>query len=60
MKENSSLLGQGAIDFRKVREAMDEIGYTGWMQIEGAVPAGKPMFESYQENCAFLRQVFNA
>lgn len=58
MKENSSLLGQGVVDFNKVREAIDEIGYEGWMQIEGAVPAGQPMFESYQKNCAFLRRVF--
>lgn len=58
MKENGSLLGQGLIDFAKVRQAMDDIGYEGWMQIEGAIPQGKPMFESYQQNCAFLRKVF--
>jgi sugar phosphate isomerase/epimerase len=58
MKENESLLGQGQIDFPKVRAALDEIGYRGWMQIEGAVPPGKPMFESYQQNCAYLRKVF--
>lgn len=58
MKENGSLLGKGLIDFPKVRQAMDDIGYEGWMQIEGAIPQGKPMFESYQQNCAFLRKVF--
>jgi sugar phosphate isomerase/epimerase len=60
MKENSSLLGQGEIDFQKVRHALDDIGYAGWMQIEGAVPPGQPMFESYRKNCAFLKSVFNA
>ena len=60
MKENASLLGQGLVDFQKVRAAIDDIGYEGWMQIEGAVPAGQPMFESYQKNCAFLRGVFAA
>ena len=60
MKENGSLLGQGVIDFQKVRRALDDIGYEGWMQIEGAVPPGKPMFESYKQNCAFLRKVFGA
>jgi len=60
MKENGSLLGQGKIDFPKVRQALDDIGYEGWMQIEGAVPTGKPMFESYQQNCAFLRKVFGS
>jgi len=60
MKENGSLLGQGVVDFQKVREAIDDIGYEGWMQIEGAVPQGKPMFESYQQNCAFLRRLFSS
>lgn len=60
MKENATLLGQGPVDFQKVREAIDEIGYEGWMHIEGAVPSGQPMFESYEKNCAFLRRVFAA
>jgi sugar phosphate isomerase/epimerase len=60
MKENDSLLGEGVVDFKKVRQALDEIGYQGWMQIEGAVPRGKPMFESYQANCAYLRRIFAA
>ena len=34
-KENGSLLGQGKVDFHKVRAALDDIGYRGWMQIEG-------------------------
>ena len=55
-KENGSLLGQGKVDFKKVRAALDDIGYTGWIQIEGAVPPGKGMLESYQANCKFLRE----
>ena len=39
-KENGFLLGQGRIDFPAVRKAMDDIGYSGWIQIEGAVPKG--------------------
>ena len=57
-KENGSLLGQGKVDFQKVRAAMDEIGYRGWMQIEGAVPKGGKMLESYQANLKFLRGIF--
>jgi L-ribulose-5-phosphate 3-epimerase len=57
-KENGFLLGQGKVDFRKVRAAMDEIGYSGWMQIEGAVPEGGQMLTSYQANLKFLRSVF--
>ena len=56
-KENGALLGQGKVDFKRVRDALDEIGYKGWVQIEGAVPAGQPMLESYQANCKFLRGV---
>jgi len=56
-KENGSLLGQGNVDFHKVRAALDDIGYRGWVQIEGAVPSGKPMLESYQANCKFMRKI---
>jgi len=48
------------VDFRKVRAAMDDINYSGWIQIEGAVPPGKSILESYKLNCAFMREVFNA
>jgi len=57
-KENGVLLGQGNVDFQKVRNAMDDIGYRGWIQIEGAVPKGAKMLESYQANLKFLRGVF--
>ena len=56
-KENGALLGQGKVDFKKVRAALDDIGYRGWIQIEGAVSPGAPMLESYQANCKFVRSV---
>ena len=58
-KENGFLLGQGRIDFASVRRALDDIGYTGWIQIEGAVPKGKTMLESYAENVRFMRGMFS-
>ena len=58
-KENGFLLGQGRIDFPAVRKAMDDIGYTGWIQIEGAVPKGQPMLESYTQNVRFMRAHFS-
>jgi L-ribulose-5-phosphate 3-epimerase len=58
-KENGFLLGQGRVDFAAVRRAMDDIGYSGWIQIEGAVPEGKPMLESYVENARFMRAGFS-
>lgn len=58
MKENGFLLGQGKVDFQKVRAAIDDIDYNGWMQIEGAIPRGQPMLESYRANEKYLRAVF--
>jgi len=58
-KENGALLGQGKVDFKRVRAAMDDIGYSGWIQIEGAVPPGKAMLESYQANREFMRRNFS-
>jgi L-ribulose-5-phosphate 3-epimerase len=54
-KENGFLLGQGRIDFPAVRKAMDDIGYGGWIQIEGAVPKGQPLIESHSRNVRFMR-----
>jgi L-ribulose-5-phosphate 3-epimerase len=56
-KENAALLGQGKVDFHKVRAALDDIGYRGWVQVEGAVPPGGKMLESYQANCKFMRGI---
>ena len=57
-KENGFLLGQGRIDFAAVRKALDDIGYTGWLQIEGAVPKGESIVESYRHNVQFMRTHF--
>jgi len=57
-KENGFLLGKGRVDFVKVREALDEIGWTGWLVIEGAVGRGMNMFDSYVHNQKYLRSVF--
>jgi L-ribulose-5-phosphate 3-epimerase len=58
-KENGNLLGKGAIDFKEVRKAMDEIGFQGWVQIEGSVPPQKELVESYKANNQFLRRILN-
>lgn len=57
-KENGNLLGQGEIDFKEVRKAMDDIEFQGWIQIEGSVPPQKELVESYVANNEFLRGVF--
>lgn len=57
-KENGFLLGQGLIDFPELRLAIDDIGYSGWIQIEGAVPKEADLIESYIENHRLMREVF--
>lgn len=61
MKENGFLLGKGSVDWKKVSEAVYEKGYRGdgWMQIEGAVPKGGDIIESYKHNLSYLRTLFN-
>ncbi|MGQ9591411.1 MAG: sugar phosphate isomerase/epimerase family protein [Planctomycetota bacterium] len=55
-KDGPHLLGKGRIDFRKVREAMDDIGYSGWIQLEAAAPNG--IVSDYRTNLAYLREIF--
>ena len=59
LKENDHLLSKGQVDLPKVRQALNDIGYTGWLQIEGAVPKGAPMLESYVENNRTVRSLFS-
>ncbi len=56
-KENGALLGHGKVDFHRVREAMDDINYRGWVEIEGGIPPGAQMLPSYKANCRFLRGI---
>ncbi len=58
-KENGYLLGQGRIDFAEVRQAVDDIGYKGWIQIESAVPEGADVVESYHQNVKYMRKMFS-
>lgn len=57
-KENGALLGKGVIDFERVKDALAEIDYSGWVQIEGAVPQGADLMESYYWNSRFMRDLF--
>ncbi len=57
-KENGCLLGQGPVNFEKVRDAINDIGFTGWIQIEGALPPKADLTASYMANLKFLRNLF--
>ena len=56
-KDYDDLYGKGSIDFKQVRLAMDDIGYRGWLQIEGTkLPLGLEESIKYDER--YLRSVF--
>jgi sugar phosphate isomerase/epimerase len=57
-KENGFLLGQGLVDFPRVKQTLDEIGWTGWLIIEGAVGKGMKMEEAYVKNRKYLESLF--
>lgn len=58
-KENGYLLGQGKVDFERVKNILDDMSYDGWVIIEGAVPEGADLFTSYVANNKYLRSVLN-
>ncbi len=57
-KDGKFMLGQGRIDFRQVRQAMDDIDYRGWIQIEAAAPHS--LVEDYRADLKYLKGIFPA
>jgi L-ribulose-5-phosphate 3-epimerase len=58
MKEVGYRLGEGNIDFPRVKKALGEINYSGWLVIESALPKGSDLLETYQHNNQYLRSIF--
>lgn len=58
MKENGVLLGKGSLDWPRIAQALRDIDYTGWMQIEWAMENGADTLGSYRQNLAFLKGLF--
>ena len=57
-KDGPHMLGHGRVDFGRVREALDSIGFSGWIQIEAAAP--KELKADYREHLAELRKHFGS
>lgn len=57
-KENGYFLGKGGLDFKRIRTTLDEVGFSGWLQIEGAVPKDVSIPDAYVQNLAFMNSVF--
>jgi L-ribulose-5-phosphate 3-epimerase len=56
-KDYDDLYGKGSIDFPRVRAAMDDVGYRGWLVMEGTkFPAG--VEEGCRYDADYLRTIF--
>ncbi len=56
-KDYDDVYGKGSIDFKWVREAMDDAGYRGWFVMEGTkLPKG--IEESCRYDAEYLRTIF--
>jgi L-ribulose-5-phosphate 3-epimerase len=55
-KDGPHMLGQGRIDFRAVRKAIDDAGFSGWLQIEAGHPHG--LVPDYTADAKYLREIF--
>jgi sugar phosphate isomerase/epimerase len=56
-KDYDDLYGRGTIAFEEVRRAMDDIGYRGWIVMEGVkMPLG--LEESCRYDARYLRRIF--
>ena len=57
-KDYDNVFGKGKVDFREVRKAMDDIGFSGWIQLEGATPKGMDRMDLHRANREHLKAVF--
>ncbi len=57
-KDGRFMLGHGRIDFQKVRAAMDDIQFSGWIHIEAAAP--HDLIGDYRQDYKFLKGIFSA
>ena len=58
LKERDCLLGQGTVDFPRVKRAIDAIGYRDWLVIESATVKGRAVIDCHRDNLTYVREVF--
>ncbi|EMI42443.1 TIM barrel protein [Rhodopirellula sp. SWK7] len=58
IKENNALLGEGEIDFVKVKSLLTTMQYNGWIIIEGSAPKGMNRTTACKHNAAFALDLF--
>ena len=53
---NGKTFGEGDVDFAKARKILDEIGWSGWIQIESR--RSSKDLDGFRADAAHLRRVF--
>lgn len=59
LKDNPHYLGEGAIPFRRVMEAIHEIGFTGAANLETDTHPGSSLDTDMRMNLSYIRQVMS-
>jgi sugar phosphate isomerase/epimerase len=55
-KDNPSLLGEGTIRFQPIVQAVEDIGFAGFANLETAVPQ-KDLAEGMRKNLSYIRSL---
>lgn len=59
IKQDAALLGEGNIDFERIKSLLDKMKYKGWLIIEGSTPKNMSRTEATEKNAVFARAFFN-
>ncbi len=57
-KENGFLLGQGKVDFPKLKKTLQGIGYDDWLVIESSLPRRVDRLAAHTLNASYLKKTF--
>ena len=60
IKQDNALLGQGNIDFDRIRLLLQRMNYQGWLIIEGSKPKKMSRVEATERNAQFATSFFNS
>ncbi len=56
-KDGPNFLGEGKVNWEAVRDALNDIGYKGWVVLETSCPSGNREAD-FKRNAAFVRKLF--
>ncbi|CAA6692382.1 MULTISPECIES: sugar phosphate isomerase/epimerase [unclassified Lentimonas] len=58
LKEMKALLGNGSIDFPRIKGILKTMDYQGWLILEGATPKGMDRLEASKANATYALELF--